>query len=404
MMNLFRTLFRKELLDASRDKRSVMAGLYYAVGTPLLMCLLFSVLLKQLSSGDELLISIDNANAAPKLVQYLANNDIRQGEGVDVKAIRLVVSTDFQQQLQQGRPATVIIDADRADDQLQTAIRRVESELGRYNSEIATLRLMARGIDPQLMQPLDVQMQDQATPDSRGGTFLGIASLSIILTLFYAAMNLAIDTSAGERERNSLTLLLSQPLSSLQLVLAKIAAIACFSMLGLVVILLVSKFAYGMVPWQQLGFNISLNTDFMLFTLLVGLPLALLSASLQVMVSFVAKSFKEAQTYVTMVLLVPVALSMVTTYNIAPDYLQWLPIAAQQQAMISFLKGSAIAMPQLLVSGLLTLAIFAACSYASSRLLKSEKVVFGLYPKSWLKPCPRIKTGETHLLCKTPYC
>ena len=378
MMNLFRTLFRKELLDASRDKRSVMAGLYYALGTPVLMCLLFSVLLKQLSASDELLISIDNADAAPALVQYLANNDIRQGEGADAKAIRLVVSTDFQQQLQQGRPATVIIDADRADDQLRTAIQRLERELGRYNSEIATLRLMARGIDPQLMQPIDVQMQDQATPDSRGGTFLGIASLSIILTLFYAAMNLAIDSSAGERERNSLTLLLSQPLSSLQLVLAKIAAIACFSMLGLVVILLVSKFAYGMVPWQQLGFNISLNTDFMLFTLLVGLPLALLSASLQVMVSFVAKSFKEAQTYVTMVLLVPVALSMVTTYNIAPEYLQWLPIAAQQQAMIGFLKGSAIAMPQLLVSSLLTLAIFAACSYASSRLLKSEKVVFGL--------------------------
>ncbi|WP_215395936.1 ABC transporter permease [Rheinheimera oceanensis] len=378
MMNLFRTLFRKELLDASRDKRSVMAGLYYSVGTPLLMCLLFSVLFKQLSSSDELLISIDNADAAPALVQYLANKDIRHGEGDDVKAIRLVFSTDFQQHMQQGRPATVIIDTDRANDQLQTAIRRLERELGRYNSDIATLRLMARGIDPQLMQPVDVQLQDQATPDSRGGTFLAIATLSIILTLFYAAMNLAIDTSAGERERNSLTLLLSQPLNSLQLVLAKITAIACFSMLGLLVILLVSKFAYGMVPWQQLGFNISLNADFMLFTLLIGLPLALLSASLQVMVSFVAKSFKEAQTYVTMALLVPAGLSMVTAYNIAPDYLQWLPIAAQQQAMIAYLKGSTIAMPQLLVSGLLTLAIFAGCSYASSRLLKSEKVVFGL--------------------------
>lgn len=378
MMTLFRTLFRRELLDASRDKRSVMAGLYYALGTPVLMCLLFSVLLKQLSSSDELLLSIDNADAAPALVQYLANKDIRHGEGGEVNAIRLVISTDFQQHMQQGRPATVIIDADRADDKLQTAIGRVERELGRYNSDIAHLRLMARGIDPQLMQPIDVQMQDQATPDSRGGTFLGIASLSIILTLFYAAMNLAIDTSAGERERNSLTLLLSQPLTSLQLVLAKIAAITCFSMLGLVVILLVSEFAYGMVPWQQLGFNISLNTDFMLFTLMVGLPLALMSASMQLMVSFLARSFKEAQTYVTMVLLVPVALSMITTYNIAPDYLQWLPIAAQQQAMIAFLKGNAIAMPQLLVSSLLTLAIFAVCSYASSRLLKSEKVIFAL--------------------------
>ena len=149
-------------------------------------------------------------------------------------------------------------------------------------------------------------------------------------------------------------------------------------MVGLLLILVVSKFAYGMVPWQQLGFSISLNLDFMLFAILVGLPLALMSASLQVMVSFMAKSFKEAQTYVTLVLFVPLVLSMVTTYNIADDYLQWLPIAAQQQAMIAFLKGAAIPMPQLMVSSVITLLIFGVCSYASSRLLKSEKVVFSL--------------------------
>uniref|UniRef100_A0A486XUE0 ABC-type Na+ efflux pump, permease component n=1 Tax=Rheinheimera sp. BAL341 TaxID=1708203 RepID=A0A486XUE0_9GAMM len=378
MIRLFNTLFRRELLDASRDKRSVMAGLYYALGTPILMCFLFSVLLKQLSSTDELLITIDNADAAPALVQYLANKDIRHGEGPEVKAIRLQVNDDFQQQMQQGRPAVVTIDTDRSDDRLQSAVRRLERTLGQYSNEVANLRLLARGIDPNLLQAVDIQIQDQATPDSRGGMFLGVATLSIILTLFYAAMNLAIDTSAGERERNSLTLLLSQPLSSFQLVLAKIAAISCFSMLALVLILLVSKFAYGMVPWQQLGFSISLNPDFMLFAFVVGLPLALMSASLQVLVSFMAKSFKEAQTYVTMVLLVPLMLSMVTTYNIADQYVQWLPIAAQQQAMIAFLKGTTIAWPQLMAASAITLLIFALCSYASSRMLKSEKVVFSL--------------------------
>jgi len=378
MIRLFNTLFRRELLDASRDKRSVMAGLYYALGTPILMCFLFSVLLKQLSSTDELLITIDNPVAAPALVQYLANKDIRHGEGPEVKAIRLQINDDFQQQMQQGRPAVVIIDTDRSDDRLQSAVRRLERTLGQYSNEVANLRLLARGIDPNLLQAVDVQIQDKATPDSRGGMFLGVATLSIILTLFYAAMNLAIDTSAGERERNSLTLLLSQPLSSFQLVLAKIAAISCFSMLALVLILLVSKFAYGMVPWQQLGFSISLNLDFMLFAIVVGLPLALMSASLQVLVSFMAKSFKEAQTYVTLVLLVPLILSMVTTYNIADEYVQWLPIAAQQQAMIAFLKGTVISFPQLLGASAMTLLIFALCCYASSRLLKSEKVVFSL--------------------------
>ncbi|MCC5827411.1 ABC transporter permease subunit [Alkalimonas sp.] len=378
MNSLIRTLFRKELLDASRDKRSVMAGLYYALGTPILMCLLFAVLLKQLSSTDELFITIENASAAPALVQFLKTKEISHAEESKAKAIRLSISEGFEQQMQQGRPATVIIDADHSDDRLLSSIRRVERALGQYNNEVARLRLMARGIDPTLMRPVDVQTHDQATPDSRGGMFLGIATLTIILTLFYASMNLAIDTSAGERERNSLTLLLSQPLSSLQLVLAKVGAITCFSMLGLVVILFVSKFAYGLVPWEQLGFNIRLNADFMLFTLLVGLPLAMMSASLQVLVSFLAKSFKEAQTYVTMVLFIPLTLSMVTTYNIATEYVQWLPIAAQQQAMIEFLKGSALPLPQLLVSTLLTLALFAVFSFSSSLLLKSEKVVFGL--------------------------
>lgn len=378
MIALIRTLLRKELLDASRDKRSVMAGLYYAIGTPVLLCLMFVVLLQQLSSNDELYIRIDNAEAGPALVQYLANREIFHGDEGKARAIRLSLADNFEQQMQQGRPATVILDADHSDDRLLSSIRRIERALGRYNSEVAQLRLLARGIDPALMQPVDVQIHDQATPDSRGGMFLGIATLTIILTLFYAAMNLAIDTSAGERERNSLTLLLSQPLLSWQLVVAKVLAITSFSMLGLVVILVVSKFAYGLVPWEQLGFTIRLNADFMVFTLLIGLPLALLSASLQVLVSFLAKSFKEAQTYVTMVLFIPVMLSMVTTYNIATDYVQWLPIAAQQQAMIEYLKGSALPLPQLLVSTLLTLVLFVLFSYGSSRLLKSEKVVFGL--------------------------
>jgi sodium transport system permease protein len=228
------------------------------------------------------------------------------------------------------------------------------------------------------MQAVNVQVHDQATPESKGGMFLGIATLSIVLTLFYAAMNLAIDTSAGERERNSLALLLSHPLSSMQVVLAKSAAIAAFSMLGLAIILVVSKFAYALVPWQQLGFSVNIGFDFMLLCMVIGLPIALMSASLQVFVSFMAKSFKEAQTYVTMVLFVPMGLSMVTTYDIATEYVQWLPIAAQQHAMIEFIKGNALPWPQLFISTLVTLALFGLFSWLSSRMLKSEKVVFGL--------------------------
>ena len=116
----------------------------------------------------------------------------------------------------------------------------------------------------------------------------------------------------------------------------------------------------------------------MFFCFVIGLPIALMSASLQVFVSFMAKSFKEAQTYVALVLFVPMGLSMVTTYDIGTDIVQWLPIAAQQYAMIEFIKGNDIPVAQLALSTLVTLGLFAIFSYLSSRMLKSEKVVFGL--------------------------
>ncbi|MGO2372568.1 MAG: ABC transporter permease [Pseudoalteromonas prydzensis] len=379
MINLLTVLFKKELMDASRDKRSVMAGLYYAIGTPIGVCLLMSVLLQQLASPETLKINIENSERAPGLIAHLNSRDIVASTDADErKAITLSISEDYQQKMSEGRPATVTLIADKSDDKLRKYINQVEKAMALYSSEIASLRLVSRGVDPNLMRALAIEVHDQATPDSKGGMILGLVALTLILALFYAAMNLAIDTSAGERERNSLSLLLSHPLHSLHIVLAKVGAITTFSMLGLVVILVVSKFSYAMVPWQQMGFSITITPAFMLFSIAICLPIALMSASLQVFVSFMAKSFKEAQSYVTLVLFIPMALSMITTYDIATDKVQWLPIAAQQFALMEFIKGNPIPVPQLLLSTLITLVLCAVFSLLSARMLKSEKVVFGL--------------------------
>lgn len=381
MINILKVLFKKEVTDASRDKRSVMAGLYYAIGAPIGMCLLMSILLQQLASPDALKITIENANNAPGLVAHLASRDIKIADDKNdplLKAITLTISDDYKQNMSEGRPATVTLIADKSDDKLGKHINRVEKAMAVYSSEIASLRLVSRGIDPNLMRALAIEVNDQATPDSKGGMILGLVTFSIILTLFYAAMSLAIDTSAGERERNSLSLLLSHPLSSLHIVLAKVGAIAAFSMLGLVIILIVSKVVYPMVAWEQLGFSITITPEFMLFCIAICFPIALMSSSLQVFVSFMAKSFKEAQSYVTMVLFIPMALSMVTTYDIATDIVQWLPIAAQQFALMEFIKGNPIPVPQLILSTGVTVVLFALFSFLSARMLKSEKVVFGL--------------------------
>jgi len=379
-MNKIIAMVRKELIDAARDKRSVMAGLYYAIGTPLIMCGLFMVLIGQLTSPDDLKISITNPDKAPDLVRFLSNKGITQGEAgaKDLKAIELIISPDYAKQMNQGKGAEITIVADNSEEKLQNSIRRLEKQLQAYSAEMGSLRLIARGIDPRVVQPLKVNVHDQATSDSKGGMILGIAIFTMIYSVFISGMNLAIDTSAGERERNSLALLLSHPLTTRQLVLSKIIAVGLFALLGLVLILLVSKVAYTFVPWQELGFSVSITSEFMALMLLVGIPVALMAACLQLFVSFMAKTFKEAQSYLTMVLFVPLALSMAASYNIAPDVLQWLPVSGQQQALMDFIKGKDMNMLQLLVSTLGTLAIAVILALGMEKSLKSEKVIFGL--------------------------
>lgn len=379
-MNKIMAMVRKELIDAARDKRSVMAGLYYAIGTPLIMCGLFMVLIGQLTSPDDLKITITNPDKAPDLVRFLSNKGISSGEVKDseLKAIELIISPDYAAQMNQGKGAEITIVADNSNEKLQNSIRRLEKQLQSYSTEMGSLRLIARGIDPRVMQPLKVSVHDQATSDSKGGMILGIAIFTMIYSVFISGMNLAIDTSAGERERNSLALLLSHPLTTRQLVLSKIIAVSLFALLGLVLILLVSKIAYTFVPWQELGFSVNITTEFMALMLVVGIPVALMAACLQLFVSFMAKTFKEAQSYLTMVLFVPLALSMAASYNIAPDMLQWLPVSGQQQALMDFIKGKDLPMLQLLVSTLGTLAIAVLLAFGMERSLKSEKVIFGL--------------------------
>ncbi len=379
MSNHITTLVRKELIDAIRDKRSVMAGLYYALFTPILFAVVFTAIINKVTNPEDIEITITNSTAASELTNYLSNRGITHGtDPTSLKKIELVISSDFAEQLNSAKSAEVTLIADRSDDNLRSAISRTQGALRGYSSGIASLRLIARGVSPTVIQPLKVHVQDQATSDSKGGQLLGMVILTIVLSVFISGMNLAIDTSAGERERNSLALLLSHPVSVRQLVLSKTLAVSTFGVLGLILVMLVSKIVYPFVPWQELGFSINISLQFMLATLLVGSTVAIFAASMQLFVSFMAKSFKEAQTYLTFVIFVPMAMSYAVTLDFAVDELRWAPVSGQLQALIDLAKGKEIPLLQLAVSCLSTLVLSFALIFGMERLLKSEKIVFGL--------------------------
>lgn len=379
MNNRFTSLLRKELLDAVRDKRSVMAGLYYAFFTPVLLAVVLTAVINKATNPEDIEITITNGIEASNLVNYLSDRGITQGDDPDkLKNIELVISTDFSKQLNRAEPAEVTLIADQSEDSLRTAIARIKRALGSYSSEMVSLRLISRGINPNIINPIKVHIQDQATAVSKGGQIMGVMTMLMILSVFVAGMNLAIDTSAGERERNSLALLLSHPVSVLQLVMSKTVAVSIFGMLGLILTIIVSKFVYPFVPWQELGFSVDISGSFVLGALLAGFSVAIFAASMQLFVSFMAKSFKEAQTYISFVMFVPIAMSYAATLDFAVEELRWAPVSGQLQALIDLAKGKEIPLLQLAVSCLSTLIISLALIFGMERLLKSEKIVFGL--------------------------
>ncbi|MDC0053356.1 ABC transporter permease [Porticoccaceae bacterium nBUS_17] len=379
MNNRFTSLLRKELLDAVRDKRSVMAGLYYAFFTPVLLAVVLTAVINKATNPEDIEITITNGIEASNLVNYLSDRGISQGDDPDkLKNIELVISTDFSKQLNRAEPAEVTLIADQSEDSLRTAIARIKRALGSYSSEMVSLRLISRGINPNIINPVKVHIQDQATAVSKGGQIMGVMTMLMILSVFVAGMNLAIDTSAGERERNSLALLLSHPVSVLQLVMSKTVAVSIFGMLGLILTIIVSKFVYPFVPWQELGFSVDISGSFVLGALLAGFSVAIFAASMQLFVSFMAKSFKEAQTYISFVMFVPIAMSYAATLDFAVEELRWAPVSGQLQALIDLAKGKEIPLLQLAVSCLSTLIISLALIFGMERLLKSEKIVFGL--------------------------
>jgi sodium transport system permease protein len=379
MNNPFLSLFRKEIVDAARDKRSVMAGLYYALFTPALLAIVFTAVITKTTSPQDFSITIEGESEASHLITYLSDRGISHSDDeTEVKAIRLIIGPSFAEQLNRSEPADITLIADYSEDNLRSSIRRTEGILRGYSSETATLRLITRGIDPSVIRPIDLNIQDLATSDSKGGQLLGMMILIIVLSVFVSGMNLAIDTSAGERERNSLALLLSHPISVRQMVLSKTAAVSTFGMLGLLLVMIMSKIVYPLVPWEELGFSVDISITFMLATLFVGISVAIFAASMQLFVSFMAKSFKEAQTYLTFVMFVPMAMSYATTLDFAVEELRWAPVSGQLQALIDLMKGKEIPLLQLAVSSLTTLIASAALMLGMERLLKSEKIIFGM--------------------------
>src|SRR5690554_2710031 len=370
----------KELKDAIRDRRSLMAAMSYAFFGPMLMAVAFFAVVKEATSESDLKVQMLGQEYSPELVVLLQYKGILPATESDQESgIKLVIPENYQERLATGKAVSVIIRADYSERKNSSNRQRVERALTEYNQVVASARLMMRGISPEVMYAVVSERQDTATKESRAALIMGTVIVFVLMSVFFAGMNVAIDTSAGERERNSLEFLLAQPVRLIDLVAGKALAASTFAMLGSVLTLLMIPAVFLFVPLDKLGIDISFGLGKQLLLALVLIPLALLASALQLFVSFMAKSFKEAQTYITFVMFAPMTIVFVLEFTrFSHVVLDYLPVTSQHQVLLGSINGEPVSMMAIVIGALGTFAVAAALLFAVQWKLRSEKAVFGL--------------------------
>jgi sodium transport system permease protein len=381
-------VFLKECRESLRDRRVLLNALVLGpLFTPLLFLVLMHLIVgREMEKAERPLpVVVIGAEYAPNLIDDLRRQGMAQRPpvadpeaAVREQSVDLVlrVGSRFAEDWNAGRPAQVELIYDSSRQDLRSAIDRLESMIEAYTRRTGSLRLLARGVAPSLLAPVVVAARDQATPEARGAMLLGMMPYFLILTALLGGMWLAIDSTAGERERQSLEPLLINPVAREQILLGKLLATALFSMASLVLGLLAFLVVGHLLPSDEPGLALSIGPRFIFAALPIFVPLVVLIAAAQIWVASFARSFREAQTYLGLAQLVPLVPSiLLMAVPMRPQlWMSAIPVFGQQVTILHLLRGETISPLGIGIGVVVTLATAAGVFWLTLRLYSSERV------------------------------
>ncbi len=386
LMNPSLTVFKKEVIDALRDRKTLMAALISSVLMGPLMLVLISTIVSQVETRAEIrevyMAGIENA---PSLVNYIQRQtySIKAAPAdyeAKLKASKLnepviVVPADFEKKLAEGDAPTVEIVLDSGNRNASVGTGRARALVSGFSQERAALATALRGVSGS-SKVIEVDERDLASTQSRSAQLTSIIPTFLMMAVLYGALNAALDTTAGERERGSLEPLLMNPVSRMSLVLGKWGAVAAVGMLIATLSVLSFFPAQSMIQSESLKamFRFGMQEGLAFLALLI--PFAAALAAMFMAVAIRCKTFKEAQASNTVVLLgvsmAPV-LTIINPNGEQPWHL-WIPGLGQSTGMARVLKGEALDLSVVLVPAAVSVLIALACLWFVSHTLKTAAV------------------------------
>ena len=383
-----RVVFRKELTDGLRDRRSLFSALIFPLVGPLLVVVMFRFIAEQNSTDGPVPLPVVGAEHAPGLIEFLREHDVDVQPPPDdpEQAVRtgaapavLVIDADYARRFRENRSARLELLVDNSRNDARSKVRRAKRALDAFNGGTGAMRLLARGVDPQVARPLAVDEVDLATPQQLAANVLNVIPMFVMMAAFIGGMYVATDSTAGERERGSLEPLLGNPVSRTSLVLGKWLATSALAGTSVLLTLVTAGLALSRAPLEDLGIEMSFGLPEALRVAIVMLPVATFAAGVQLLVATFARSFREAQTYLSVLTLLPMIPGMWLT--VAPmdaaAWTAWVPILGQQAVLMDVIRGNAVGPMGFVIPAVLAVGVGLVCVRVCAWLLGRETIIFG---------------------------
>jgi len=229
------------------------------------------------------------------------------------------------------------------------------------------------------LQVVKIIEQDTSLPNSNAMIISMMLGLYLLMAAFMSGLPVAIDASAGERERNVLEMLLCQPVSTVKIVSAKLCCASLIACIGVLLTLSLTSFSVSFIDLTKIGASFSLDTFTILALILLLLPICFFASALQLFVAFQSKNFKEAQSMVSMIIMLPAMVPVVMMFvDDKPKWLDWLPISGQSLIMEDLFKGLPVSWSLMGFTGLVTISLTVLLVLLMAKKLRSETVVLAL--------------------------
>jgi sodium transport system permease protein len=381
-----KVIFKKETQDGLRDWRAILMALLIPVLGPLMIIWMFSVFAAVSTEPDRITIPVAGSDNAPGLISWLEQNGtaVKKAPKNPRARVRdssikmaLVIPDEYSKKIADGKPVTIELITNSEDQSLVPAVSKMTRLINAYSAQMGALRLLARGVNPEVAKPIVVKEVDASEGDAFTADLLLIVPMFVIMTAFFCSMMLAAEMTTGERERGSIESLLLNPTSRPAIVLGKYFAAVAFSLAGLFLTSAGFVAVLGSLPVEELGISIAFDGNTLIGFLATVLPLVFMASALMLFISSLARSLKESQAVMSFVFIIPMIPVFMKNTGPVRTWMYAIPSFSQQRMIVDLLSGESPALIHYILSGSASLLFAFVAVWLTTRQFHKESFIIG---------------------------